>query len=216
MGNKEPKKNILNLESLLKYSARFKHYKNATFLNAKIGAVEKNNHILLFPEEPSSLYGCLQDDPVVLIVEEPGEFQTCQCYISNVNFKNNSIELLVHEIVNFENKRSQIRYPVSIYANILGKDKMAVSYINTISKSGLSIISNHTFEKGDIIEIDAELNNKNVYFKTKILWTKKLPTLNEYGLANIETVPHINELLQNILNDYILFKDAENNEEDAT
>lgn len=205
MGKKEPKGNSSNLKRLLSFPIRFKHYKTPSFVSGKITAIGKENHVTLLPEDPSSLYGCFEDDPIVLILEDPKEIRTCQCYISQINYKSNSIELLVNNIENFVNRRIQSRYPVSIYANILGKYEMATSYISSISETGISLISNAQFALDEILEIEAQLGEQSLYFKLRVIWSKQLPTLSEYGLTNINCNPEIKDLIQLVLNDIILY-----------
>lgn len=128
-----------------------------------------------------------EGDPVIIGYEYEGEAFICECIITEIDTKDNTVTLEIKEDNSLSDKRLSENYPVSIYSDIKMKDskKRNAAIVKNINLTGMSVYSRHDMENGDEIEIDVYLDKRVVSLKSVILWKSQVSGYIEYGLKII-------------------------------
>lgn len=159
-----------------------KHYSGKKINKGLINSVQ-NNNILVRPERDFLIYSYFVDDPVVLGHESENIVNLCESIIAGIDYNNNTISINIKNIQSLTNKRITQRFPVSLSAYITSDREKSFAYIRNLSLDGLSICSKHEKNKGDIINIQTIIENKELEFDAKIMWKKVGKFGFEYGLV---------------------------------
>ncbi|MDQ2085807.1 PilZ domain-containing protein [Herbivorax sp. ANBcel31] len=159
-----------------------KHYSGKKINKGLINSVQ-DDIIIVRPERDFLIYSYFADDPVVLGYENEDIVNICESTITGINYNNNTIAISIKNIQSLTNKRITQRFPVSLSAYITSKNDKAFAYIRNLSLDGLSICSKHEKNKGDVINVQTIVENKELDFDAKIMWKKSGKLGFEYGLV---------------------------------
>lgn len=159
-----------------------KHYSGKKINKGLISDVESNN-VVVRPEKDFLIYSYFIDDPLVLGYENENIVSICEAVVTDIDYNKNTISVNVKNIQTLTNKRITQRFPVSLSAYITNHNEKSFAYIRNISLDGLSICSKLEKNKGDIINVQTIIENKELIFDAKIMWKKPGKLGFEYGLV---------------------------------
>jgi PilZ domain len=192
---------ISELNELKGLHLKLKHYSSDTFAKGQIVDVSEDGTVTIQPTDSYIICNYFEDDPIVLVFEQNKQINTCQTYISFIDYKTSKIKIIIYNMNVFSNRRTNTRYPASLYATILGDHELETSYLSNISESGISLMSGAKFIEGDLIEVESNFKDHVFRFKSSVVWLRSLPTINEYGLCNISCEPDIKKIIKLIGDD---------------
>jgi hypothetical protein len=159
-----------------------KHYSGKKINKGLISDVESNN-VVVRPEKDFLIYSYFIDDPLVLGYENENIVSICEAVVTDIDYNKNTISVNIKNIQTLTNKRITQRFPVSLSAYITNHNEKLFAYIRNISLDGLSICSKLEKNKGDIINVQTIIENKELIFDAKIMWKKPGKLGFEYGLV---------------------------------
>lgn len=159
-----------------------KHYSGKKINKGLISNVESNN-VVVRPEKDFLIYSYFIDDPLVLGYENENIVSICEAVVTDIDYNKNTISVNIKNIQTLTNKRITQRFPVSLSAYITNHNEKLFAYIRNISLDGLSICSKLEKNKGDIINVQTIIENKELIFDAKIMWKKPGKLGFEYGLV---------------------------------
>jgi hypothetical protein len=159
-----------------------KHYSGKKINKGLISDVQ-SDYIIIRPEKDFLIYSYFVDDPVVLGYENENIVNICEATVTDINYNKNTISVNIKNIQTLTNKRITQRFPVSLSAYITNDKEKSFAYIRNLSLDGLSICSKHEKNKGDVINIQTIVENKELVFDAKIMWKKPGKLGFEYGLV---------------------------------
>lgn len=159
-----------------------KHYSGKKINKGLISDVESNN-VVVRPEKDFLIYSYFIDDPLVLGYENENIVSICEAVVTDIDYNKNTISVNIKNIQTLTNKRITQRFPVSLSAYITNHNEKSFAYIRNISLDGLSICSKLEKNKGDIINVQTIIENKELIFDAKIMWKKPGKLGFEYGLV---------------------------------
>lgn len=173
-----------------------KHYSGKKINKGLVSDVQSNN-VIVRPEKDFLIYSYFVDDPLVLGYENENIVNICEAVVADIDYNKNTISVNIKNVQTLTNKRITQRFPVSLSAYITNDKEKSFAYIRNISLDGLSICSKQEKNKGDVINIQTIIENKELVFDAKIMWKKPGKLGFEYGLV-FESVEQ--EFIENIEN----------------
>lgn len=128
-----------------------------------------------------AIYNCMEGDPVVVSFSESKEMQLCECTISEVNPRSNSIVLTINGYKVMPDLRTSERYPVSIYSDIRYEKSRVSAVINNLSIEGMSFRTKADLSESSIVGMDVILNNHMLSLTIQIVRKTPFEFGFEYG-----------------------------------
>ncbi|TYQ18333.1 UNVERIFIED_CONTAM: PilZ domain-containing protein [Acetivibrio alkalicellulosi] len=159
-----------------------KHYSGKKINKGLISSINDEN-IIVKPERDFLIYSFFDNDPVVLGYENENIVNICESIITGINYNQNTVAINIKSTHSLTNKRITQRFPVSLSAYLTHNNLRFFAYIRNISLDGLSLCCKHEHNKGDIVNIQTIIENKELVFDAKVMW-KKIGKLGfEYGMG---------------------------------
>lgn len=158
-----------------------KHY-SVDKINKGIISNTDGDNIVIKPEMEFSVFNYFNNDPVVLGYEEDNIINVCEGVVNKIDYKDNSVHLLVTNVESMKDKRITQRFPVSACAYLENNKNRSFSYIRNICLEGLSLCSKDEYHKNDIINVNTTIEYINFKFEARVIWKKQSNFGFEYGL----------------------------------
>jgi len=182
------------------------HYTCKDFCKGVVLGYQKDK-LSVKPQRECTVFSYFTYDPLVLGIGSDEEVYMLECTITSINYNSNYIDLKIDNTYSLYNKRTDERYPTSIYGVIVHSPIKGSVYIKNISPLGISIKSKADIKEGENLEIEAYVNRSLLNVGCNVIWKKTLSADFEYGLKIVspsnETTSIINSYLDSLYNEQL-------------
>jgi hypothetical protein len=157
------------------------HYTSKDFCKG-IVVNSSNSNLCVKPQRDCTVFSYFTYDPLVLGIGAIDEIYMLECTITGINYNDSSVDLKIDNTYSLFNKRTDERYPTSIYGVIVHSPIKGSVYIKNMSPDGMSIKSKLDLKEGSNFEIEAYINKILLSVSSEIIWKKTTSNDYEYGL----------------------------------
>lgn len=143
-----------------------------------------------------------ENDPIVIMYLEEGLLQFGSGDIVGVDMPNNTVNVLLTELDNTEERRIFERYPVSMAVSARRKfsNKRLSLVAKNISQYGMHAVSKVNLDIEESVDIDLITGKYMFYFVGKVIWKEPKGSSFEYGFQLTDFDVSTKNLMESYLN----------------